>query len=335
MLQEKDITVSLTPELELKQALKGKGIDNPETVTKLTIVGTITFNDFEYMSKNMGKTLQGLDMSSALFERSRISSYFRSTVFHNLISVILPDTVTEISGKIFFHCTSLTSVTIPRSLTGIDKDAFNRRVLFTVHPDNPVYTSKNGKLAFKKIKDVSGRIGKVEWRIFKGVLTISGEGEIPDYNDYGYYEDSCEKGTSPWYPYRKLIKKIVFNGKISLKGIFAFSGFDKISSVTFQNSGCSNIINKVFHGYQYEDLWNIDCWFPEQMSRMIKELKLKTIAYPGGMTAEEWDAILDRMAFCFSEMERLAFNHNKIKRYNEMKNEGLALFCENFDFLGW
>jgi len=180
MLQEKDIAVTLTPELELEQALKEKGIDNPAVVSKLTVVGTITFRDFEYMSKNMGKTLQELDMSNALFERSRISSYFRSTVFHNLISVILPDTVTEISGKIFFHCTSLTSVTIPRSLTGIDKDAFNRRVLFTVHPDNPVYTSKNGKLAFKKIKDVSGRIGKVEWRISKGVLTISGEGEIPD-----------------------------------------------------------------------------------------------------------------------------------------------------------
>jgi hypothetical protein len=35
-----NITLNLTPELRLKQALKNAGIDNPALLTKLTVAGT-------------------------------------------------------------------------------------------------------------------------------------------------------------------------------------------------------------------------------------------------------------------------------------------------------
>ena len=47
-------------------------------------------------------------------------------------------------------CTSLKSVYIPASVVNIFNNAFRDcPAFFTVHPDNPVYASENGKLINK------------------------------------------------------------------------------------------------------------------------------------------------------------------------------------------
>ena len=46
------ISVTLTPEFGLAQALKQAGVENPATITKLTIAGTVTNNVFAYIKKN-------------------------------------------------------------------------------------------------------------------------------------------------------------------------------------------------------------------------------------------------------------------------------------------
>ena len=57
------------------------------------------------------------------------------------------------------------------------------------------------------------------------------------------------------------------------------------------------------------------------------------------MTSEEWNAILDRMAFCISEMvnphggEELDDNMRTYRE--EMKNEGFELLCKYFRNLWW
>jgi hypothetical protein len=70
-----NITVSLTPEIRLnkalKQALMDSGIKNVESVTRLSIAGTVTDNDIrciDYIRKNLSTNLQELDLSNVSFE---------------------------------------------------------------------------------------------------------------------------------------------------------------------------------------------------------------------------------------------------------------------------
>ena len=63
MAQNTNLTVTLTPEIRLEQALIAAGVENPESVTKLTIAGTLTKDDWEYLCDKMNETLQELDIS--------------------------------------------------------------------------------------------------------------------------------------------------------------------------------------------------------------------------------------------------------------------------------
>ena len=65
----------------------------------------------------------------------------------SLISLDIPETVECIGSHAFRDCTALASVFIPASVIKIKSYAFYKSpAYFTVHPDNPVYKSKNGKL---------------------------------------------------------------------------------------------------------------------------------------------------------------------------------------------
>jgi len=144
------VSVTLTSELRLEQALKEAGVENPASVTKLTISGIIgrvnllkekkwnTFkecqyrDDFWYINQNMGKTLQELDLGEALVDEM----------------------------KILHNCGALKSVTFPASLlkfhswTFPDKPNWSGLTNITVHPDNPVYTSRDGVLFNKDMTEL-------------------------------------------------------------------------------------------------------------------------------------------------------------------------------------
>jgi hypothetical protein len=426
------ISVCLTTKTRLEKALKKAGINDPTTVSRLTVKGTILLPDFRYISDNMAETLQALDFSQAIVEENEImmQAFIDCTALTSVIvpetltridieaffncssltSIVIPDSVvqigerafsacnslttinipnliTEINESVFSDCTDLTSITIPDSVkrigryaffrcsgltslafpnslveisenafyecTGlksvfipasvlsIDENAFYKcPAIITVHPDNPAYTSQNGKLKFKEMKGVSGRAGKLHWMFGDGVLTFYGNGEIPDYDDYQKHTEvgnHTEKGRSPWYPFRQQIKKIVFNGAISKKGVYTFTGCDNLTSVIFENNALNGIIDYAMQGYTLSDLWNIDSWFCGHIPRMIQEFKRKTICHPGNMTYQEWGEILDRISFCFSEIEQLLFTHDEEKAdyLENMKNEGFELLKKHFWHLWW
>ena len=68
-----------------------------------------------------------------------------------LTAINIPESVVEIGSHAFGDCTGLTSLFIPASTLEIDKEAFEGcDALIGVHQDNPVYTSKNGKLIRKR-----------------------------------------------------------------------------------------------------------------------------------------------------------------------------------------
>ena len=341
------ISVTLTPEIGLEKALKKASVNDPATVTSLAIVGTITdhihrnTDDLQYIRENMRETLLELDLSETLFEDNYIYSY---ALFNcsGLKTVTIPDSVIEIYKSAFEGCTGLTSLTIPRSVIGIEKDAFKRcKAIITVHPDNPVYTVRNRKIEFKKVK-TTGQIGNIEWTLSNRVLTIKTNGAISDFDDYSKSWDADESH-STWFPYRKLINKIVF--KRDTPKVMRQNPY----SVTFKNwtvpnySGSSigvySIIDRAFQGYISTDLWSLYSWFSVQIPRMIRNFKRDSICHPASMTSEEWDAILDRLAFCISEMAKPGGGcefDEKMRTYREeMINEGFELLCKNFRNLWW
>ena len=73
--------------------------------------------------------------------------------------------------------------------------------------------------------DYSGTTGELEWCLKDGTLTISGEGEMPD---YGY-------GESPWWEYRETIETVVIETGVTSVGNNAFSYCTYLISTTIPN----------------------------------------------------------------------------------------------------
>ena len=117
------LSVILSPELRLEQALKEAGIENPEVVRKLTVAGAMTEDDFAYIRENMAESLWELDMGKATVTENIIANdaFLDCT---GLKSVVIPNSVVKIGKGAFSGCSGLTSLTIPDSVTAIGEGAF-------------------------------------------------------------------------------------------------------------------------------------------------------------------------------------------------------------------
>lgn len=74
----------------------------------------------------------------------------------NLISIIIPESVTKIDYEAFFECANLTSITIPDSVTEIKQSAFwdcDKLTTINITKNNENYsTSEDGKILYNKDK---------------------------------------------------------------------------------------------------------------------------------------------------------------------------------------
>jgi len=180
-----NLSVTLTPNIWLDQAWKEAGVEDPATVTKLTVAGTMKPVDFWCIRKYMHKTLKELDMggvldsiiSEAFYDCSGLISVTipaATTIIENnafsgcsslasitfpdfvddsndFISFTVPPLVTEIGNFAFNGCSALKSVYIHESVKFIGNYAFeNCPARFTVHPNNPMYRSIDGKLEYSE-----------------------------------------------------------------------------------------------------------------------------------------------------------------------------------------
>ncbi len=102
-----------------------------------------------------------------------------------------------------------------------------------------------------KMPDFSGNCTEtITWELEpkEGILTISGEGEIPDYS-YGV--------TAPWYPCRSRITKVVLSEGITAIGAYAFYACDQL--VMADVSACT--LSYVGEG-AFEDCAALTSFFP-------------------------------------------------------------------------
>ena len=154
--------------------------------------------------------------------------------------------LTRIGNAAFLGCDALLTVSLPASLTSVGVDAFLAcdgltsirfggdseawmHVSVGAHNDaiEDMITLANGERyegAFR-----SGSCNSlVKWMMDEsGVLTVYGEGHIPDYS---------ELESAPWSAFSAEIKKIVIESGIDIVGKNAFGGCEKLTSVTFAES---------------------------------------------------------------------------------------------------
>lgn len=151
-----------------------------------------------------------------------------STHGDSIKNVVIESGVTSIGKETFVYCENITSVTIPASVTSIGDYAFGRcNKLSTVN-----YGGNADKWNAISIGDgntnltgASINYAGITWKYNNGTLTISGTGNIDDYNS----------GDAPWYGHRYDTTKIVISYGVTGIGKDAFYYFTNLTSVQLPN----------------------------------------------------------------------------------------------------
>ena len=194
-------------------------------------VVSISYNAF------MGcKNLQTVDIPDSVVE-IKDKAFFAC---EGLKNIVLPSSVTTIGNEAFFGCLSLESITIPYTVTYIGNNALGacdalEDVYYVgfVSGWNELYPYddlNNAVVHFANPMDIqaSGDCGRyVTWTLDKGVLTISGEGDMPYYDCYD---------RAPWYYISEAISKVVIEDGVTSIGSCAFANFANLTEITIPDS---------------------------------------------------------------------------------------------------
>lgn len=159
-------------------------------------------------------------------------------------NVVIEAGVTSIGKDAFVYCDNITSVTIPASVTSIGEGAFRLcNKLSTVN-----YGGNADKWNAISIADGNTNLtganinyAGITWTYNNGTLTISGTGDVDDYNN----------SSAPWYDHRYDTTKIVVSNGVTGIGEGAFCYFTELTSVSLPGSlksigayafrGCSSL----------------------------------------------------------------------------------------------
>ena len=177
-----------------------------------------------------------------------------------IVEIEIGDGITSIGAFAFYGLDSLTKVTIPTSITTIGDCVFNGCVLLTdifyagdaiawnaINKGSDNVNIDNAKIHYNNGEGVSGTINGISWSIDNdGVLTISGNGNIPDFS----IGESEQDYFAPWYYYNKDIVSIKIEEGITRIGDYAFYGLSLVTDVDIPDS-VTSIGDYAFSGIQH------------------------------------------------------------------------------------
>jgi hypothetical protein len=126
----------------------------------------------------------------------------------------------------------------------------------------------------------SGTIDSLTWSLSGGALTISGTGEIPDYNHNANYPV-----VPPWYDYSDSITQVNITDGVTSIGIDAFNFCDSITSITIPGS-VTTVGENVFKGCtKLENVAVLSTSPPEIYSNTFEKANSATLTVPKGCKA--------------------------------------------------
>ena len=173
----------------------------------------------------------------------------------NVTSISIPSSVTELNEYCFSACKSMKNITIPQSVTRIADGVFDACEKLTdiyyggTDASWKHITSRDAGLGHNvtihSTGVFTGKCGdNLTWTIDNNeVLTISGTGRIPDYND----SSSGGNNTAPWYGYAYQIKKVVLGSGVQNIGNDAFADCYGMTDITIPD-GVTSIGDSAFDG---------------------------------------------------------------------------------------
>ena len=226
-----------------------ESITIPENVTSIGNSVFSACNSLESIDVANGNTIyDSRDNCNAIIETAT------NTLIASCKNTIIPNSVTSIGYGAFYNCSSHKSITIPNSVTSIGQSAFgycrnltsvtslipaenlfainsnvfenvdkNACTLYVPAGTKETYAATEGWSEFTNIVELAyGKCGdNATWELVDGVLTISGTGDMYDYN----YE------TKPWYNYQNEVTSIVIESGITGIGESAFYGCENTASI--------------------------------------------------------------------------------------------------------
>lgn len=148
-----------------------------------------------------------------------------------LTEFTIPGSVRRLESGTFSGCGEMMAVTIPSGVTEINETAFTNCSKLEIYGFNDTaahrYAANHGIPFHDLSSDANeGNVQLLKWKIEDGILTISGEGAMPDW----------EIGQQPWNSKNKLVKEVVIEEGITSVGNYAFHAFSGIRKVTLADS---------------------------------------------------------------------------------------------------
>lgn len=101
---------------------------------------------------------------------------------------------------------------------------------------------------------------------------------------------------------------------------------------------------RFFRGYSDSDLWNLDTFYGDIITRSMKAFRDKTCSFPPELTFEEWQAVLDDIIFAFEHEskdwwvfsdEQKTLSEEEKTKIKERVDKGFEYFKKYYRDLWW